>query len=94
MSDSENAETLRRLIAQDEQALAALQNQEDVIVEHVAPKGFKAATSRKRVMSEMRIVEERLDKNRKRLAVLTPEPSSSTPSRLHHDSCKGFTRFA
>ena len=71
MSDTSDADTLRKLIAQDEQAIAALQSREQEIVDHVALKGFQSATSRERVMAEVWIIEERLHKNRKRLAVLT-----------------------
>ena len=70
MSEATEIEALRLLIEQDEQALASLKKQEAEIIEHVAPKGFEAATSRERVMSEVQIVEERLHKNKKRFAVL------------------------
>jgi hypothetical protein len=70
MPDTNEAHALRLLIDQDEQALVSLKNQETDIFEHIAPKGFEAATSRERVMSEVQIVEERLHKNKKRLAVL------------------------
>jgi hypothetical protein len=70
MSDTDEVDALRLLIKKDEQALISLKNQETDILEHIASKGFAAATSRERVMSEMQIVEERLHKNKKRLAVL------------------------
>lgn len=70
MSGTSEVEALRLLIHQDEQALISLKKQETEILEHVATKGFAAATSRERVMSEAEIVEERLHKNKKRLAVL------------------------
>jgi hypothetical protein len=70
MSKATEIEALRLLIEQDEQALTSLKKQETEIIEHVAPKGFRAATSRERVMSEAQTVEERLHKNRKKLAVL------------------------
>ena len=70
MAETTEVETLRSLIQQDEQALKMLASEETEIIEHVVPKGFRAATSRERVMSEARIIEERLHKNRKKLAVL------------------------
>lgn len=70
MAEATEMDTLRSLIQQDEQTLKALENEETEIVEHVAPKGFQAATSRERVLSEARIIEERLHKNRKRLSAL------------------------
>jgi hypothetical protein len=73
MSDPNEAHALRVLINQDEQALVSLKNQETDILEHIAPMGFAAATSRERVMSEARIIKERLHKNKKRLAVLEQE---------------------
>lgn len=70
MSEATEIEALRLLIKQDEQALTSLKKQETEIIEHVAPRGFQAATSRERVMSEAQIIEERLHKNRKRLSAL------------------------
>ena len=70
MAETPEVETLRSLIQQDERALKSLASEEKEIIEHVAPKGFRAATSRERVISEAQIIEDRLHKNRKRLAVL------------------------
>jgi hypothetical protein len=70
MSKATEIEALRLLIKQDEQALTSLKAQETEIIEHVAPRGFQAATNRERVMSEAQIIEERLHKNRKRLSAL------------------------
>jgi len=70
MSETSEIEALRLLIDQDEQALISLKRQETDIIEHIALKGFRAATSRERVISEAQIVEERLHRNRKRLAEL------------------------
>jgi hypothetical protein len=70
MSKAAEIEALRLLIKQDEQALISLKKQETEIIEHVAPRGFQAATSRESVMSEALIIEERLRKNRKRLSAL------------------------
>ena len=70
MSEATEIEALRLLIKQDEQALTSLKAQETEIIEHVAPRGFQAATNRERVMSEAQIIEERLHKNRKRLSAL------------------------
>jgi len=70
MSETSEVQALRLLIEQDEQALTSLKKQETEIIEHIAPQGFRAATSRARVMSEAQMVEERLYKNRKRLAAL------------------------
>lgn len=52
MRETDDINTLHKLIEQDEKALAVLRDKEQEIVEHVAPKGFGAATSRERVMSE------------------------------------------
>lgn len=70
MSEATKIEALRLLIEQDEQTLTSLKKQETEIIEHVAPGGFQAATSRERVMSEAQTIEERLHKNRKRLSAL------------------------
>ncbi|WP_348266138.1 hypothetical protein [Edaphobacter sp. DSM 109919] len=46
-------EALRLFIEQDEQVLISLKKkQETAIFEHVAPKGFRAATGRESVISE------------------------------------------
>jgi hypothetical protein len=70
MSKTSEVQALRLLVDQDEQALISHKKEETAIIEHIARKGFRPATSRERVMSEAQIVEERLHKNRKRLAVL------------------------
>ena len=70
MSETNEIEALRQLVDQDERTLMSLKKQETDILEHIAPKGFTAATSRERVMSEAQIVEDRLRKNKKRLAML------------------------
>ena len=57
MSKATEIEALRLLIKQDEQALTSLKAQETEIIEHVAPRGFQAATNRERVMSEAQIIE-------------------------------------
>jgi hypothetical protein len=44
MAETTEVETLRSLIQQDLQALKSLESDEKEIIEHVAPKGFKAAT--------------------------------------------------
>lgn len=73
MTDTNEAHALRLLINQDEQALVSLKKRETDILEHIAPNGFAAATSRERVMSEAQIIEERLHKNKTQLAVLEQE---------------------
>lgn len=70
MSETNEARKLRMLIEEDEQTLASLQKQEKDIVEHVPAKGFRAATSRVRVISEIQTINERLHENRERLADL------------------------
>jgi hypothetical protein len=73
MSDTNEAHALRLLINEDEQALISLKKQETDILEHIAPNGFAAATTRERVISDAQIIEERLHKNKKQLAVLEQE---------------------
>lgn len=70
MAEATEIEALRKLIEQDEQALTSLKNQETEIIEHIAQRGFRAATSRRRVMEEAETIEERLNKNRMRLSAL------------------------
>lgn len=70
MAKTTEVETLRSLIQQDEQALVSLKKQETDILEHIDPKGFRAASSRERVVSEAQVVEERLHENKQRLAAL------------------------
>jgi hypothetical protein len=70
LAETTEVETLRSLIQQDEQALISLKNQAADILEHIAPKGFRAASSRERVMSEAQVVEERLHENKQRLTAL------------------------
>ena len=70
MAETTEVETLRSLIQQDEQALISLKEQATDILEHIDPKGFRAASSRERVVSEAQVVEERLRENKQRLAAL------------------------
>ena len=70
MAETTEVKTLRSLIQQDEQALISLKKQATDILEHIDPKGFRAASSRERVLSEAQVVEERLHKNKQRLAAL------------------------
>jgi hypothetical protein len=70
MSETSEVKSLRQSIEQDEQTLTSLKKEENEVIEHIASKGFAAATSRERLMSEAQVVEERLHKNKKRLAVL------------------------
>ena len=70
MAETTEVETLRSLIQQDEQALISLKEQATDILEHMDPKGFRAASSRERVVSEAQVVEERLRENKQRLAAL------------------------
>jgi hypothetical protein len=70
MAETTEVETLRSLIQQDEQALISLKEQATDILEHIDPKGFRAASSRERVASEAQVVEKRLRENKQRLAAL------------------------
>ena len=70
MAETTEVETLRSLIQQDEQALISLKKQATDILEHIDPKGFRAASSRERVLSVARVVEKRLHENKQRLAAL------------------------
>jgi hypothetical protein len=70
MAETMEVETLRSLIQQDEEALISLKKQATDILEHIAPKGFRAASSRERVLSVARVVEKRLHENKQRLAAL------------------------
>jgi hypothetical protein len=70
MAETTEVETLRSLIQQDEQALKSRGKQATDILEHIDPKGFRAASSRERVVSEAQVVEERLHENKQRLAAL------------------------
>jgi hypothetical protein len=70
MAETTAMETLRSLIQQDEQALISLKKQATDILEHIDPKGFRAASRRERVMAEAQVVEERLHENKQRLAAL------------------------
>jgi hypothetical protein len=70
MAETTEVETLRSLIHQDEQALISLKKQATDILEHIAPKGFRAASSRERALSAARVVEKRLYENKQRLAAL------------------------
>ena len=70
MAETTEVETLRSLIQQDEQALISLKKQATDILEHIPPKGFRAASSRERVLSAARVVEKRLYENQQRLAAL------------------------
>ena len=46
MAETTEVETLRSLIQQEEQALVSLTKQATDILEHIDPKGFRAASSR------------------------------------------------
>jgi hypothetical protein len=70
MAETTEVETLRRLIQQDEQALISLEKQATDILEHIDPKGFRAASSRERMVSKAQVVKERLHENKQRLAAL------------------------
>lgn len=70
MPETNEMQKLHKLIEQDEQALALLREKEEEIVDHVAPQGFRAASSRLKTMSEWQTIDERLRKNRQRLADL------------------------
>lgn len=70
MAEASEVEALRLLIDKDEKDLTSLQKQAADILEHIAPKGFAAASSRERVVSEAEVVQERLHENKQRLAAL------------------------
>lgn len=70
MNQSEEIWALRLLILEDERLLEGLKLQESRLDTQSDAQGFRAATARGNLLSEMAMVEARLSKNRQHLAGL------------------------
>lgn len=70
MKSGTESVSLKEAIETDEQILSDLREQEIELLEHIAKGGFSAATQREVLLSEMRVIEDRLLKNRKRISAL------------------------
>ncbi|MEG9437760.1 hypothetical protein JAO29_16540 [Edaphobacter sp. HDX4] len=80
MPEASEIETLRSVIAEDEKTVKSLEKEETEITGHVPVQGFEAATTRERVMSQARVIEDRLYKNRKRLTALEQQLRNAAES--------------
>ena len=70
MNETSEVRVLRQLIFDDERALEALQKRETDLLQKIDSHNFQAATSRERILSDMRLAETRLQKNRQQLSNL------------------------
>ena len=70
MNESSEVRVLRQLILDDERALEALEKRETELLQTIQSHDFHAATSRGRILSDMRSAEARLQKNRLQLTNL------------------------
>jgi hypothetical protein len=76
MNESSEVRVLRQLILDDERALEALVKRETELLQTIQSQDFHAATSRERILFDMRSAEARLQKNRLQLSNLGAKAES------------------